>query len=139
MQNETIRQGGADESGARHTREPDSKDGIFGTWVTLWVGMIESTVRTTSRVSRAVLGEAKSAGNATIGFVEHGTQAMFRASRAVNDGGFGLADEAFSRVERAALVVLRQTQAAGDRASELAAATSQAVVGSRGMNGATAH
>lgn len=132
MQNDTTQDGRAS-GDSRETREPDAQDGIFGTWVTLAVGMIETTVRTSSRVSRSILGETKGAVNATIGFAESTGHAVFRGARAINEGGFGLADEAFARLERAALVVLRQTQSAGDRASELAAATGQAIVGSRGL------
>jgi hypothetical protein len=121
----------------RETREPDAQDGIFGTWGALGVGMVESSVRTSTRVLRTVLRETEVAVGATIGFVDSAQQAMIRAAKAVNEGGFSLATEALNRSERAALVVLRQTQAAGDRASELAAATSHAVLGNRG-NTATA-
>jgi len=118
---------------ARATRDPDEQDGIFGTFVHLTVGMIESTVRTSTRVSRSLLTETRGAVNATIGFAESTGQAIARGARSINDGGFGLADESVARMERAALAVLRQTQSAGDRASELAAATSHAVVGTRGF------
>jgi hypothetical protein len=139
MQNEAIHAAGA-AAGTRETREPDPKDGIFGTWIHLAVGMTESSIRTTTRVSRTVLGEIKAGVNALIGFVDHANQSLVRGARSVNEGAFGLADEAAARGERAFLVVLRQTQYAGDRASELAAATSQAIVGSRGAeSGPIAH
>lgn len=116
----------------RATREPDANDGIFGTWAVLGVGMVESSLRTTTRVLRAVLREGEGACTATIGFVDSAQQSIIRAAKAVNEGSFALATEALDRSERAALVVLVKTQATSDRASELAAATSHAVIGSRG-------
>lgn len=125
--------------GARSTREPDKHDGIFGTWVALWVGMIESSVRTSGRFSKAAIGETQKVVEATIDWSEETQQALFRTIRQANRAVFDLAGEVVGRSEQAALVVLRQTQSTGDRASELAASASHAVIGSRGVvNGAAA-
>ncbi len=120
----------------RETREPDARDGIFGTWIALTTGMIESTVHTSARFSRGVLGESERAVSATLGWIEAVQQSLVRSVRHANEGVFSLANEAVNRSERAALVVLRHGQATTDRASELASAASHAVIGSRGTNGA---
>jgi hypothetical protein len=119
----------------RATREPDHRDGIFGTWIALGVGMMESTVRTTGRLFRVTCGESQRAVEATIDWSEQAQQAFYRMARQANRSVFELSSEMVSRTEQAALVVLRQGQHTGDRASELAAQASQAVVGSRGLNG----
>jgi hypothetical protein len=119
----------------RATREPDHRDGIFGTWIALGVGMMESTVRTTSRFCRVVCGESQKAVEATIDWSDQAQQALHRTLRQANRSVFDLGSEMIGRTEQAALVVLRHGQNTGDRASELAAQASQAVVGSRGLNG----
>jgi hypothetical protein len=122
----------------RATREPDHRDGIFGTWIALWVGMLESTVRTTGRFFQVVCGESQKAVEATIDWSEQAQQSIHRTARQANRSVFDLSAEVISRTEQAALVVLRHGQHTGDRASELAAQASQAVVGSRGLNGSSA-
>lgn len=120
----------------RATREPDRHDGILGSWIALWVGMMESTVRTSGRFTKAAIGETQKAVDATVDWTEEMQQALFRTVRQANRAAFELAGEVVARSEQAALVVLRQSQSTGDRASELAAQASQAVIGSRGINGA---
>jgi hypothetical protein len=125
-------------NGPRATRDPDRHDGIFGTWIALWVGMMETTVRTSGRFSKAAIGETQKAVDATIDWTEETQQALFRTIRQANRAAFELASEVVGRSEQAALVVLRQSQSTGDRASELAAQASHAMIGSRGVNGAAA-
>ena len=120
-------------SGPRTTREPDEHDGVFGSFIALTIGMLESTVRTTGGICRSVCSESQKMVGATIDWSEETQKALFRTARQLNESSFGLAGEAIARTERAALVVLGQTQRTGDRASELAAQTSQAVMGSRGL------
>ncbi len=136
MNVDTATSARADGTEPRATRDPDRHDGIFGTWIALWVGMVESTVRTGARFSKAAIGETQKAVDATIDWSEETQQALFRTMRQANKAVFDLAGEVVGRSEAAALVVLRQTQSTGDRASELAASASHAVIGSRGLNGA---
>ena len=116
------------------TREPDSKDGVFGSFLALAFGMLESGLRTSASVARAVTTESHKISDALIQLEDQANQAIVRAVRKVSESSFGLATDAINRLEHAGLVLLTQSQRTTDRVAELAAQTSQAAVGSRGLN-----
>jgi hypothetical protein len=116
------------------TREPDGKDGVLGSFLALSFGMLESSVRASASVARAVTTESQKISDAMVQLEDQANQALVRAIRKVSESSFGLATDAINRLEHAALVLLSQTQRTTDRVAELAAQTSQATVGSRGLN-----
>ena len=120
------------------TREPDSKDGVLGSFLALSFGMLESGVRSSASVARAVTTESHKITDALVQLEDQANQALVRAARKVSESSFGLATDAINRLEHAALVLLTQSQRTTDRVAELAAQTSQATVGSRGLNSARA-
>ncbi len=122
----------------RTARQPDTRDGVIGSFFTLSLGMIESGVRTTASIGRTMTTESQRVGEAVIVLNEQGSQALLRTARKLNESAFGLLTDVVNHLESAALVVIAQGQATSDRVAELAAQASQVAVGSRGLNG-TAH
>lgn len=119
----------------RTARQPDTRDGILGSFFTLSLGMVESGVRTTANLGRTVTTEGQKVSEAVIALNEQSSQALLRTARKVNESAFGLLTDVVNRLEGAALVVISQGQQTSDRVAELAASASQAAVGSRGLNG----
>ena len=120
------------------TREPDPSDGVFGSFLTLSMGMVENGIRTSAGVARTVTEEAHKFVDAVIQFGDQANQSVVRTARKLSDSGFSLATDAIGRTEQAALVVLTHGQSTSDRVAELAAQASKAAVGSRGLHRAAA-
>ena len=131
----TLIGNGAMSEGTRTARQPDTRDGILGSFFTLSLGMVESGVRTTASLGRTMTTESQKIGDAVITLNEQGSQALLRTARKINESAFGLLTDIVNRLEGAALVVIAQGQQTSDRVAELAAQASQAAVGSRGLNG----
>lgn len=119
---------------ASATREPDAHDGMLGSFFALSIGMGENCVRTTATVARTLTEESHKLVDAMLQFGEHATQAALRTTRKLSDSFFGIVTDAIGRSEHGALVVLTHGQKTSDRVAELAAQTSKAAVGSRGLN-----
>ncbi|MFT3922974.1 MAG: hypothetical protein QM778_10600 [Myxococcales bacterium] len=132
---ETTMGNGAVMDTGRSARQPDARDGILGSFFSLSLGMVESSVRTTANLGRTVTTESQKVGEAMITLNEQSSQALIRTARKLNESAFGLLTDVVNRLEGAALVVISQGQQTSDRVAELAAQASQAAVGSRGLNG----
>lgn len=119
---------------ASATRETDAHDGILGSFFALSLGMGENYVRTTATVARTLTEETHKVVDAVIQFGDQAAQAAVRTTRKLSESLFGLVSDAIVRAEHGALVVLTHGQKTSDRVAELAAQTSKAAVGSRGLN-----
>lgn len=125
--------GSASEFVTRTARQPDTRDGVVGSFWALSLGMLESSVRTAAGVGRTLTGESQKMGEALIEFQEKGVQRMARTARKINESTFGLLTDVVNRLESGALVVIAHGQQTSDRVAELAAQASHAAVGSRGV------
>ncbi len=119
----------------RATREPEHHDGLLGSALALSLGMFESGLRASAKLARSGSSDAQRLVDAALGFGEQAAQTLFRNARSTNAVVFQLAGEVVDRGEQAALIMLGQGQYATDRAAEIAAQATHAVVGPLGTRG----